>query len=150
MANYYGATRTNYFNVTDPEKLKDIVERINWDWVSKPAFFVEENGQFAFGAYSSICGLKPEADASAGKDLLEDEDDDGYEVEAVYEALQKIVAPGSAIIITEIGFEKLRYLTAFSVIITQEAIESEELRSQSLTLARKLLGNPAYDPRMEY
>lgn len=150
MANYYGVTRTNYFNVTDPEKLKDIVERINWDLVSEPDFFVEENGQFAFGAYSSICGLKPEANVSAGKDLSEDEDDDEYEPEAVYEALQKVVAPGSAIIITEIGFEKLRYLTAYSVVITQDALESEGLRSQSLSLARRLLGNPAYDPRMEY
>ena len=28
MANYYGYTRTNYFAVTDPDKLKNIVERI--------------------------------------------------------------------------------------------------------------------------
>ena len=31
MANYYGCTRTNYFAVTDPDKLKDIVDRIVWN-----------------------------------------------------------------------------------------------------------------------
>ena len=59
---------------------------------------------YGFGAYSSICGLRHEAeDADNG---------DEFEVEAVYEALSKVVAPDDAIIITEIGYEKLRYIVA--------------------------------------
>ena len=103
-----------------------------------------ENGMtyYAFGAYSSICGLRHEA---------EDADNDGeFEVEAVYEALSKVVAPDDAIIITEIGYEKLRYLTAYVVVITREKTELVELREASIDVACILLGNPNFDTRMEY
>ena len=136
MANYYGYTRTNYFEVTDPDKLRDIVNRINWDCDDN--FFDEDHGSFAFGCYGTICGLFGSEDAD------NDDSDDEYEAEAVYEALQKIVAPDSAIIITEVGYEKLRYLVGCAVIITHNAIEYEDIHDQSLKTARRLLGNPNF------
>lgn len=63
MANYYGCTRTNYFAVTDPDKLKDIVDRIVWN-EGRLGFLAEHDGRWAFGAYACICGLHPD---KAGK-----------------------------------------------------------------------------------
>lgn len=60
MANYYCCTRTNYFSVTDPEKLKEIAGRILWD-EGELSFLEEEDGRWSFGAYGSICGMRPQA-----------------------------------------------------------------------------------------
>ena len=144
MANYISFTRSNYFRVTDPEAFKKIINRVITDEDSLELWERTENGTtyYGFGAYSSICGLQHEA---------EDVDNDGeFEVEAVYEALSKIVAPDDAIIITEIGYEKLRYLTAYAVVITREKTELVELREVSIDVACSLLGNPNFDTRMEY
>ena len=144
MANYISFTRSNYFRVTDPEAFKKIINRVITDEDSLELWERTENGMtyYAFGAYSSICGLRHEA---------EDADNDGeFEVEAVYEALSKVVAPDDAIIITEIGYEKLRYLTAYAVVITREKTELVELREASIDVACSLLGNPNFDTRMEY
>ena len=144
MANYISFTRSNYFRVTDPEAFKKIINRVITDEDSLELWERTENGTtyYGFGAYSSICGLQHEA---------EDVDNDGeFEVEAVYEALSKIVAPDDAIIITEIGYEKLRYLTAYAVVITREKTELVELRETSIDVACSLLGNPNFDTRMEY
>lgn len=54
------------------------------------------------------------------------------------------------LIITEVGYEKLRYFNAYAVIITRNHVEVEDLRSQALSTAQTLLGDPKYDTRMEY
>ena len=147
MANYYGCTRTNYFAVTDPDKLKAIVDRIVWDEGSL-GFLAEHDGRWAFGAYACICGLRPD---KAGEDQeAEDGCDDEWDTSAVYEALSEVIMPGDAAIITEVGYEKLRYFNAYAVIITRNHVEVEDLRSQALSTAQTLLGDPKYDTRMEY
>ena len=144
MANYISFTRSNYFRVTDPEAFKKIINRVITDEDSLELWERTENGTtyYGFGAYSSICGLRHEAEDA--------DNDDEFEVEAVYEALSKVVAPDDAIIITEIGYEKLRYLTAYAVVITREKTELVELREASIDVACSLLGNPNFDTRMEY
>lgn len=146
MATYNGFTRTNYFSVTDEDMLRDIVDRIVWD--NDDGFFEDRGGKFAFGSYGSICGLRK---AESENDSNSDEDyDDEFEADAVYEALQSIMAPDDAIIITEIGYEKLRYLVGYAVVITSKAIETVELRTDAVNTARKLLNNPTFNPAMEY
>ena len=144
MANYISFTRSNYFRVTDPEAFKKIISCIITDEDSLELWERTENGTtyYGFGAYSSICGLRHEAG-----DI---DNDDEFEIEAVYEALTKVVAPDDAIIITEIGYEKLRYLVAYAVVITREKTELVELREASIDAACSLLGNPNFDTRMEY
>lgn len=144
MANYISFTRSNYFRVTDPEAFKKIINRVITAEDSLELWERIENGTtyYGFGAYSSICGLRHEAEDA--------DNDDEFEVEAVYEALSKVVAPDDAIIITEIGYEKLRYLTAYAVVITREKTELVELREASIDVACSLLGNPNFDTRMEY
>lgn len=151
MANYFGFTRTNYFSVTDEDKLRDIVNRIIWD-SEDDGFFKERDGMFAFGAYGSISGLRraeSENDCDSEEDYDEDCDDE-FESEAVYEALQALVSPDDAIIITEIGYENLRYLVGYAVVITSKAIETVELRTDAVNTARKLLNNPDFKPTMDY
>lgn len=135
MSNYESCTRTNYFTVSNEEKLKDIVEHIKWE-NGELDFLNKENGKWAFGGCGSICGLGSS--------------DDEWEPNDVYEALQKIIVPGDAIIITEIGHEKLGYLNAYSVIITCDEIEVEELRTRAILKACEMLNNPKYDTQMEY
>lgn len=147
MANYYGCTRTNYFAVTDPDKLKNIVERIVWDEGSLN-FLSEQDGRWGFGAYACICGLRP--DKADEDQEAEDDCDDEWDASAVYEALSEVIAPGDAAIITEVGYEKLRYFNAYAVIITRNHVEIEDLRSHALSTAQTLLGDPKYDTRMEY
>ena len=147
MANYNSFTRTNYFSVTNEDQLRDIADRIIWD-SGDDGFFEERSGKFAFGAYGSVCGLRK---ADSENDIDSDEDyDDEFETDAVYEALQSIVAPDDAIIITEIGHEKLCYLVGYAVVITSKAIETVELRTDAVNTARKLLNNPIFNPTMEY
>lgn len=152
MANYYGYTRTNHFSVTDPEKLKDIVDRIRWSEGDSP-FFSEENGKYCFGAYDTIMGLSMKKDRAAQAVDAEDDaydEDEERDVDKVYYALQEIVAPDDAIIITEIGYEKLRYLTAYSIIITESDVASVDLGETAVQRAADILGNPDYQTRMEY
>ena len=56
MANYESCTRTNYFAVTDEEKLKNIVAHIKWGG-GELDFLDKENGKWGFGGYGSISGL---------------------------------------------------------------------------------------------
>lgn len=89
--------------------------------------------------------------ARAPKEDCESEDcDDNYNTDDVYKALQEIVAPGDAIIITEVGYEKLRYLVGDAVVITRDAIEYINLRSAAMEAACTLLNNPQFDTQMEY
>ena len=144
MANYISFTRSNYFRVADPEAFKKIINRVSTDEDSLEQWERTENGMtyYGFGAYSSICRLRHEAE--------DVDDDDEFEANAVYEALSKVVAPDDATIITEIGYEKLRYLTAYAVVITQAEIEFVELRSDALETAQRMLRSPEYDPCMDY
>ena len=144
MANYMGFTRTNYFSVTDAEKLRDIVGRIIWD--NSGSFLEEGYGGYAFGCYGSIDGLRE----SPKEDCDSEDCDDNYNADDVYEALQEIVAPGDAIIITEVGYEKLRYLVGDAVVITRDAIEYINLRSAAKAAACNLLNNPQFDTQMAY
>lgn len=144
MANYMGFTRTNYFSVTDAEKLRDIVGRIIWD--NSGSFLEEGHGGYVFGCYGYVFGLRK----SKQEDCDNEDSDDDYNADSVYEALQEIVAPGDAIIITEVGYEKLRYLVGDTVVITRDAIEYINLRSAAMEAACKLLNNPQFDTQMEY
>lgn len=144
MANYYGMTRTNYFRVNNPEDLKKLIGRVVSDegdielWEDK-----DENGNrvFAFGGYSSIIGICP---VDNNNDDGEDEDFEGAEYDLFIKELQKLIVDGDAIIITEVGHEKLRYLTAYSMIITKNDVQSIDLDRQSTRKASEMLDNPEY------
>lgn len=144
MANYYGNTRTNYFRVTDEEKFKNILSKCNVsdDELETWERNVDGNKYFAFGGYGSLICYK---DSEAEDDDLELDD-----IEIIYEKLSTVVHPEDAIIITEIGNEKLRYLIGASVIITCNAVEYIDIHDESIKAARKLLNNNRYNSIISY
>ena len=149
MANYYGITRTNYFHVNDPEGLKKLMRRVVSDegdidlWEDKDK---EGNPVFGFGGYSSIVGICPIENNNDG----EDEDYDEADYNLFVGELQKLIVDGDAIIITEIGHEKLRYLTAYSVIITKNDVQNIDLERRSALKASEMLGDPEYSTKTCY
>lgn len=157
MSNYEGFTRTNYFTVTDPDRLREIVSSIKWDDEDTDGFFVERDGTFAFGQCSGIKGLLSDTDACTADDEdhaadedWDDDDDDRYNANDVYTALGSVVAPGDAIIITEVGHADYDLVIARSIIITCDTIQYVDLRTPAISAAREALCRPDYNPRMDY
>lgn len=132
MANYECTTRTNYFRVKDETAFRDLMSRIYGSEDTIELWEADDNGSplFAFGCYGGISGLKAEDD---------DENDD---FDSVIDELQKCVANDDAIIIFEVGNEKLRYLTGLATIITSTEVKIMELTDMACQSAVDLLGNP--------
>ena len=157
MSSYEGITRTNYFSVTDPEKLRDIVSRIWWEDSGKldifkdenvDGFFAEQDGKYAFGAFDYTAGLIP--DSLANKSIQEIEDAiDEWDAGDVFTLLQEIVSPGDVIIITEIGNESLRRFVGTSALISHDAIHVVDLEESTLIEAADMLGNSNFETIME-
>lgn len=142
MANYYATIRTNYFSVKDEVKFREIVDSCSAE-DTVHLFEVEQpNGSklFGFGCYGSIYGIPPG----------EDEDDDDNNLDAFYDALQEVLPEDEAIIITEIGNEKLRYLIGCCTVITHNGIQFIDVRDKAVGLARTMLQNDAYQTKMDY
>lgn len=144
MANYYPITRTNYFHVKDEQKFRDLMNKIVvcdgdlkvWDGVTD-----ETGGKtFGFGGYCSIDGY------SEGPDY--------WNADADYEEfitrLSECVAEDDAVIIFEVGFEKLRYLAGFAVVVTSTDYKIIDLRDEACEEAAKMLNNPEWTTRCDY
>jgi hypothetical protein len=141
LANYYGFTRTNYFAVKDEERFRQVVASCQASEENPEVWEEAVDGQtlFAFGCYGSLSGLP-----------CGDEEDYECDLGAFHNALQQVVADGHAIIITEVGYEKLRYLVGDCTVITSQEIAYTNLSDIGLAKARQLLKNPQYNPVMEY
>jgi len=145
MANYNAFTRSNYFKVTDAERMKELVASCACDEDELQLFERDDadGGQtFGFGCYSSISGLEVPCE--------EPDEYPEYDFDAFAAELQKILCDGDAIIITEIGYEKLRYLIGYSVIITKTEIRTVDIQNESLKAAKEMLGNPDFTTVAEY
>jgi len=141
LANYYGFTRTNYFAVKDEERFRQVVASCQASEEAPEVWEKATEGQtlLAFGCYGSLSGF-----------LCEDEEDCECDLDAFHNALQQVVADGHAIIITEVGYEKLRYLVGDCTVITSQEIDYTNLRDVGLTKAQQFLKDPQYQPSMEY
>lgn len=149
MANYYGVTRTNYFRVTDAERLKKIIDsaHLGEDTLELFERKADDEIYYGFGCYDSIEGLYPNWERA---DEYDEPEDGEPSFELFEEELQKILNPCDAIIITEVGHEKLRYLTAYSCIITADGVSTVSLADAAIQKAQGLLSNPNWDTAMEY
>ena len=87
--------------------------------------------QYGFGCYGSLFGIQDSLDA-------------------FYEALQELVCENDAILIFEVGYEKLRYVVGCCTVITSTEIQYVDIHQQALDLAAKLLNTPGYNTRTEY
>jgi len=137
MANYISFIRTNYFTVNNESKFHEIISSC---FAEDKIMIFKSEDKFGFGCRGSIYGIS------------RDENDDCTEPDAdgFHAALQEIIPEDDAIIITEIGYEKLRYFVASSIIITKTQIRSVDLRDKALDIAREMLANQSFSTQMDY
>jgi len=132
--------RTNYFRVTDAEKLKAFVAKAQGQEGEEVELFEREiDGEtlYGFGCTAQLQGYY-------------DEDAEEYSYDDFLDDLQTVVAPGDSIIIMEIGYEKLRYVCASAIIVTSEKTESMDFTHLVLAKAAEVVGNPDYRTKIEY
>jgi hypothetical protein len=140
MVNYYGSFRTNYFKVNSREAFNEFMTHLEPGGDIK-VFETNEADVVGFG---SIEGWIPKYCQL---------DEDGY-TDAVDETtcfdieLQKLIAPGDAVIIQEIRKDNLTDVEARACIITVDKIEWICLDDQANNLAAELLGNPKWQSKM--
>lgn len=147
MSNYYGKVRTNYFSVTDENALRDIISRVRGSEDTVELHMEQaSNGEkkFMFLCGSEILGF-PETDENG--EVYEDCD---YSFDDFTASLQKILPENEAIIITEVGSEKMRYLSGYVTVITQNEVAYGNLRNLGIEIARRLLNNESWDTKNEY
>jgi hypothetical protein len=139
MADSYGRMRTNYFRVTDVEKLKSLLKRCAIGGKEIGLFERNKDGEtlYAFGCESAFRGYC-------------DEESDDWDFDGFAADIQTIIAPGDSVVIFEIGYEKLNYLYAEAVVLTADKAETLDMTHMVLECAAKLLGKPNYQTEIEY
>lgn len=147
MANYCANSRTNYFRVTDEAKFAELFANLVGDEDEVHDFTKVEDGVtlHAFDSYGSIDYKKPMQNNSQ-----EDDEDYEYDFDSFLAELQKILPDDEAFIYSECGYEKLCYITGFSIVVTKTKIKSIDIRSGAVELARKMLNNKKFQTKMEY
>lgn len=107
MADMYGAVRSSYFKVKDPEAFKA--------WFSENCYFGSdvslwddtEEG-FAFGGYEMYPSAYPRFPANDE----ECNDINDWDLEAFAKAFAEQLVPGQNLVVVAAGNEKLRYVSA--------------------------------------
>ena len=146
MANYCCAYRTNYFKVKDNEKFKKFMTHV---YAEDLEVFhkKDENGNelYGFGGYGGISGY------FNNKNEYEDSDeawDNAYD--NLIDGLAKQVAEDDAVLLFEVGNEKLRYVVGSVAVITSKGYEYRDITNVGVEIARQMLNNPNYDTRCAY
>lgn len=143
MANYYATIRTNYFSVKEESAFRKLMDSV----CTEDEIYVFESPQsdgstkFGFGCYGAINGIWVETD----DEFYCDEGIDSF-----FGQLQQLVCADDAIIITEIGNEKLRYVVGFCTVITSKEIRSISISEAAICAAKELLRNQDFQTQMDY
>ena len=137
MANYNETARTNYFRVTDEKRYQELFSKLIaedeiYDWTK-----TDENGIIwhAFGSYGCI---------------EYEVDEDNWNRSEFFKELQKILPDGEAFIFMASGYEKLRYVTGYSIIVTNKEIQNIDIVHDALNKARAMLHNANWNTQTEY
>ena len=146
MATYCCAYRTNYFKVKDNEKFKEFMTHV---YAEDLEVFhkKDENGNelYGFGGYGGISGY------FNNKNEYEDSDeawDNAYD--NLIDGLAKQVAENDAILLFEVGNEKLRYVVGSVAVITSKGYEYRDITNVGVEIAKQMLNNPNYDTQCSY
>lgn len=142
MANYYCNIRTNYFHVKDINAFENLMSRVSSEDSVEVFRDRDKQGRevVGFGTYGSIWGLT-ENDA-------ENCDDASYD--KFIKELQKCVEDDDAILIMEVGHEKLRYLTGVTEIVTRNEYKAVDMIESAVAEASKMLKNSEYSTKVAY
>lgn len=143
MANYQCAVRTNYFHVKDEAAFKKLMANVvcSEDYVEVWER-EDENGNkvFGFGCCSSINGLPTQMECEGYE----------YSYDDFIDKLQSLVAYDDAIIIFEVGREKLKFLTGLATIITSSICKNVDIADFAIENAKHMLKNPGWVTTYSY
>lgn len=141
MANYNGVFRSNYFQVTDEEKFKDIVSRM-CSGNGSVVLFTERAPYYGFGGDGSLSGVVLKDDAES--------DSPEADFDLMVQELQDILPADEAIIIMSAGHEKFRYVSGWASIITKDGYDYIDMTESAKEKAKKLLKNETWNTLCEY
>lgn len=128
MADYESCTKTNNFQVTSEQELKDLVSRIDCPDEIKISSSTEKGKTYySLCAYGSFCEV-----------------DDNKDLEELYEEFQRILPDGEVLVLFETGHKKLRYVGGYTVVITNKTYQLETLHNIATKMARTITNNPDY------
>ena len=144
MANYYSKAKTNYFQVTNPDRFKSLMKLIDFDFYEKEI----KPGVYAYCFYGEDLTLSDEIDL----DEFSIEEYPGLQ-EAYKDApflspkkeLQNLLLEGEAIIYQEIGYEKLRQLDGYCLVITKNNSCCVDIETWGSATAKDLLSKEKKD-----
>lgn len=145
MAEYICTIRTNYFHVKDPDAFRAFMGRVygTTDFIS---FWQEQDlsGQpvFGFGTHGGIGGLR-------NAEEVENCDADDSAYDEFINGLQEHVAKGDAVILLEVGHEKLRYVHGSATVITSSEQCFLNISDLAKNKAADMLGSPGWDTQCE-
>lgn len=147
MSNYYSKTRTNYFRVTDPNKLAELISNLSADgkielWEKQK----DNTTLYGFGGDGSIAGLAviPNEDGKC-EDYCDESD-----MNAFLRGLQSLLPDDEAIIILEVGSARMQYLIGTACIITQKDVNWMDLSFMAIDKAAEMLGVENWSTQLEY
>lgn len=138
MATYKAISKTNHFHVTDVERLKDIVCRMQCS--AKVNLVEDPQDTYVIWSDADILGVYPED--------LEGEIS-GPDFELMTSELQAILPEGEALILFEIGTESLRYIVATATIVTKNTIRQINLLDEALDAVRSILNDSDWDTQID-
>lgn len=146
MSQYYGYTRTSYFHVIDEAAFRSLIAEVVtsedaeiYIWKGKDD---EGKDTFAFGCHSKIRGI-----CQAGS---EPDDDNDPDYDCFIEKLQECLVDGDAVIITEVGHEKLNYLVAQAAIVGKHKWKFIDFHDVTVGAAAEVEPNWPEGARLDY
>lgn len=146
MANYCCTYRTNYFKVKDNEKFKEFMTHV---YAEDLEVFhkKDENGNelYGFGGYGGISGYFNNENEYEDSDEAWDNAYDNF-----IDGLAKQVAEDDAILLFEVGNEKLRYVVGSVSVITSKGYEYRDITNVGVEIAKQMLNNPNYNTQCTY
>ena len=137
MANFESTTRTNYFSVTDEEAFDVITGKLTSDdgnGVSVWSKTVNGVKKYAFGAYGEI--RYDDIPLTYSEEFLSE--------------MQAILPDGEAVVIEEMGHEKLRYLSGVAYIITKHDNDCIDFDTFIRKKVHDMTQNNAYECELDY
>lgn len=137
MANYMAVSRTNYFRVTDEEKYNELFGMLSSEDDIEDFTETDQYGTIwhGFGTYGDV--------------EYYDEEQDEYDFDEWVSRLQKILPDDEAFILESSGYEKLRYVTGWVMVVTSKEIVSMSCDEWAKNKAKELLGKD-FETRTEY
>ena len=145
---YSCVSRTNYFRVTDEDRLAEIISNAFTSSGEEIEFFSDTNANgktiWGFAAYGSIDGYRNFFTGDVDSDF----DMDFY---SFAKDLQEILADDDVIIIQEVGHEGLRYVTAIAWVISKTEVRTLDLADLTISTCEEMSGVDEHKVgRLEY